>query len=77
MYVCMYVSGVPPHKIVKRKAGVSIALPMIKLAAGILTFCMYRRTEQAGRNPCYISILNIIQGEMDPTQVCVCIYMLQ
>eukprot|EP00961_Rhodomonas_salina_P087417 1175815-Rhodomonas_salina.2 len=28
-----------------------------------------RRTEQAGRNPCYISILNIIQGEVDPTQV--------
>uniref|UniRef100_A0A7S0MPH6 Tubulin gamma chain n=1 Tax=Cryptomonas curvata TaxID=233186 RepID=A0A7S0MPH6_9CRYP len=28
-----------------------------------------RRTEQASRNPCYISILNIIQGEVDPTQV--------
>jgi len=25
--------------------------------------------QAAGRNPCYISILNIIQGEMDPTQV--------
>ena len=28
-----------------------------------------RRSEQAGRNPCYISILNVIQGEVDPTQV--------
>jgi len=28
-----------------------------------------RKSDQAGRNPCYISILNIIQGEVDPTQV--------
>jgi tubulin gamma len=28
-----------------------------------------RRSETAGRNPCYISILNVIQGDVDPTQV--------